>query len=200
MDGDEFAAQLAQFSSLEQLSNMNATLKESLDVNLQLTQSITNTMTAALIGNNAKLDGNTIKYDGQDSITLGYILPATVESCEIEIYDKGGALIKTIKDIPRDKGEHKLSWDFTDNDGNTVANGDYTFEVKAKNSRGNDVTAKLFKIGLIEGIRFTENGTLVLIDGAEYALNEITEILYNNSNNSNGTANETGGSEGTWLK
>lgn len=200
MEGDEFAAQLAQFSSLEQLSNMNAKLQESIDINMQLSQSITNTMTAALIGSNAKLDGDAFKYSGQDSITLGYKLPANVEKCSIEIYDSSGTVVKTITDVPLTKGEHKLSWDFTDNEGNTVANGDYTFDVKATNASGNDVTASLFKIGLIEGIRFTESGTLVLIDGAEYGLNEITEVLYNQGSSTGGTTQDTGGNEGSWLK
>ena len=54
LDGTDYSAQLAQFSSLEQMQNINDTLNMSLDANYLLTQSITNTMTAGLIGKGSK--------------------------------------------------------------------------------------------------------------------------------------------------
>ena len=59
MEGTEFTAQLAQFSSLEQLSNMSDSLEQSINANYQLTQAVNNTMTAALIGKEVKLEGTT---------------------------------------------------------------------------------------------------------------------------------------------
>jgi len=42
MKGDEFATQLAQFSSVEQLNNINTSLTDSLNANYMLTQAINN--------------------------------------------------------------------------------------------------------------------------------------------------------------
>jgi flagellar basal-body rod modification protein FlgD len=54
MDNTEFTAQLAQFSSLEQLQNMNTQMN-----NLVLSQSsLQNTMLSDLIGKKVKISGN----------------------------------------------------------------------------------------------------------------------------------------------
>ncbi|MDP3830447.1 MAG: flagellar hook capping FlgD N-terminal domain-containing protein, partial [Ignavibacteriaceae bacterium] len=66
MEGSEFAAQLAQFSSLEQLSNLNELTAQSIDANYYLTQSINNTMTATLIGKDVKLSGNVLNVKGDE--------------------------------------------------------------------------------------------------------------------------------------
>ena len=97
MDSSQYSAQLAQFSSLEQLSNMNSLLEMSVNANFQLTQAVSNTMTAALIGKEVKLTGNEITYNGQESTGLGYNLSGEANSVEIKIYNETGTLIRTIK-------------------------------------------------------------------------------------------------------
>ncbi|KAF0151645.1 MAG: flagellar hook capping protein FlgD [Ignavibacteria bacterium] len=177
MDGTAYASQLAEFSSLEQLSNLNSAIKDSLAANLQLTQSVNNTMVAALIGKEAKIDGNSLQVTGQNNITLGYTLPPNALSAKIKIYNEKGALIKIMEEIPLNTGSNKLSWDCTDNNGDKLPNGNYTFEVEAKNMSGGNLKVNTFKIGLIDGVRFTENGTVLKVDGAEYSIADILEIL-----------------------
>ncbi len=55
MDNSQFSAQLAQFSSLEQLQNLNDQMSQSIDANYLLTQSINNTLTSTMIGKDVKL-------------------------------------------------------------------------------------------------------------------------------------------------
>lgn len=176
MDGSQFAAQLAQFSSLEQLTNINDTLNYSIDANYYLTQSINNTLAATLIGRDVKLSRNDFNYSGQEQQTLGYNLGSNAINVTVKIYNEGGALVKTIEDAPGEAGENKLNWDFTDNDGNTVPEGKYTFEVEAID--GNDLTVSTdkFVLGLIEGVKFTETGTVLVVNGAEYNLADILEL------------------------
>lgn len=189
MDSSQFSAQLAQFSSLEQLQNINTTLKQSMNANFALTQAVNNTMTATLIGKDARLSSNKITYNGesggQDSAKFGYNLPAQAADVTVKIYNSDGVLVKTINNLEKDAGEHKLSWDFTDNEGNKVGNGDYTFKVEATDMSGEDMTIDSFSYGTIEAVRFTENGTMLVINGVEYNLSDISEIL--NSNNPTST-------------
>lgn len=176
MEGTEYTAQLAQFSSLEQLTNMQNTLEEMVNSNYLLSQSITNTMSASLIGKGVKLDGGKFEYNGQDEIMLGYNLPQNAKNVTIEIYDSNGKLVKSIENASDKKGDNKLSWDFSDNSGEKVPIGEYTFSVKAKDFNDSDLSVNLFKYGIIDAIKFTDKGTFLIIDSIEYSLADVTEI------------------------
>lgn len=176
MDGTAFSAQLAQFSSLEQLTNLNEYMKQSIDANAILTQSINNTLITNMIGKEVKINGGELKVNGQDSLALGYTLPAEAKSAQLKIYNEAGGLVKIIDGIPTTSGSSKLFWDLTDNNGNKLPNGKYKFEVDATNLSGDKMTLGLFKVGLLEGVRFTENGTVLIVNGSEYSISEITEV------------------------
>lgn len=181
MDGTEYAAQLAQFSSLEQLTNLNTYLKQSIDSNYMLTQSINNTLLANLIGKEVKVSGNELKVDGQENITLGYDLTDGVKSAKVNIYNEYGTLVKSIE-ASNKKGSNKLLWDLTDNNSEKVASGKYTFEVMAYDFNDQKVNVTSYKIGLIDGIKYTENGTMLIINGVEYSAGDILEIVNKISN------------------
>ncbi|MHB8905392.1 MAG: flagellar hook assembly protein FlgD [Melioribacteraceae bacterium] len=181
MDGTAFSAQLAQFSSLEQLTNLNTYMKQSIDANATLTQSINNTLITGLIGKGVKLSGGDIKVNGQDSITLGYNLPTEAKTAQINIYNESGALVKTLDGISTTAGDNKLSWDLTDNNGNKLPKGNYKFEVDAVNLSGDNMTLDIYKVGTIDGVRFTDQGTVLLVGGAEYSLADVAEVLNNTS-------------------
>ena len=186
MDGSQFASQLAQFSSLEQLSNLNQNVQDSIQSNFYLTQSINNTLTATLIGKGVKISGNEINHSDQESIQIGYNLPYNGVTGTLKIYNEAGEVVKTFEDIPLGSGDHKLSWDFTDNDGNSVAEGKYTFKVEAKDPDDNDIDAQTFMYGAIDGVKFTEEGTMLMVNGTEYNLSDILEILNDVSGGSDG--------------
>ena len=177
MEGADFAAQLAQFSSLEQLSNLNEYTKQAIDANFLLTQSINNTLTANLIGNDVKLATTAIKFDGQNSVRIGYKLPTDASSVKIKIFNEDGVLIKTIENASTAAGETKLSWDFTDNNGNKVPTGNYRYEVEALNTQGTAMTIESYLYGTINGVRFKDTGTVLIVDNIEYMLSDILEVI-----------------------
>ena len=177
MDNTAFTAQLAQFSSLEQLSNINTSLTQSINANLMLATSVNNTMSATLIGKEAKLSTTTIQKNGKDTATLGYTLPGEAVSATVSIYNESGALVKTIENASTTKGDNKLSWDFSDNQGNTLPDGNYTFSVQAKGSNGVDMSAANFIYGKISGVKFTDAGTKLIVNNSEYLLSDILEIV-----------------------
>ena len=176
-DGTQFASQLAQFSSLEQLSNLNTSVNNSINANYLLTQSINNTLSSTLIGKEVKLGSNTLQYTGQGSIDFGYNLASDASKATVQIYDSNGALVKTIDDAPISSGDNKLSWDFTDNNGNKLPQGDYTFKVSAVDGSGADMAPSPFQFGTIDAIRFTNQGTKLVVGGTEYQLSDIMEII-----------------------
>lgn len=177
LDGTDYSAQLAQFSSLEQLQNINDNLNLSLDANYLLSQSVNNTMTAGLIGKDVKIAGDTITFEGQDTTSIGYDLIAPADNIKINIYDSNGVLVKTFKDLETEAGEYKLSWDFTDNNGNDLGVGDYRVEVDAQTLGLTPMEVAQYFVGPIGAVRFSAEGTTVVVNGREYDISEVFEVI-----------------------
>jgi flagellar basal-body rod modification protein FlgD len=152
-------------------------MKTSIDANFYLTQSINNTLAATFIGKEAKLSTNKFQFNGQESQTIGYNLNSRATNVTIKIYNEDGALVKTIENAPANAGDNKLSWDFTDNNGNTVPYDKYKFEVEAVDADSKPISSTKYVLGKIGGVRFTEFGTKLLINGNEYNLSDILEIF-----------------------
>ena len=185
MDGTAYAAQLAQFSSLEQLTNLNDSMDRSIDADYYLSQSINNTLTATLIGNDVKLSSPVLNNIGQDDIDFGYTVPATASEVTIQIFNEHGALVKTINEENISSGDHKLSWNFSDSNGTKLPEGSYKFEITAKDMQGENMSIQSYGLGTIDGVKFGENGTTLIVGGIEYNLADIMEIL-NPSSEENG--------------
>ncbi len=177
MEGTEFASQLAQFTSLEQLMNLNDSMDTSINANYYLSQSINNTLAATLIGKEVKLSGSTFQNNGQENATIGYNLSTMASSVTVNIYNESGQLVKTIQNAPKNSGDNKLIWDFSDNDGNSVPQGRYTFKVEPKDAESNLMSYSTYVLGKIDGVKFTENGTMLVVNGAKYNLSDIMEIF-----------------------
>jgi flagellar basal-body rod modification protein FlgD len=173
----EFAAQLAQFSSLEQLTNMNTALKSSLDSNLLLAQSINNTMAANFIGKTVKASTNQMQLSGGQA-TFGYDLFANAESVKVTIRDRNGAVVKTMEASTdkRRQGENLFEWDGKDNGGIQLRDGTYTFSVEAKSANGDNLSADPLALGKITGVRFKADGAVLVLNNLEVPLGSVTEI------------------------
>ncbi len=180
MDGTQFASQLTQYSSLEQLINLNSSMDTSINANYYLSQSINNTLAATLIGKEVKLNGSSFQNDGQTNTTLGYNLSTAASSVTIKIYNESGALVKTIENAPKNSGDNKLIWDFTDNDGNSIPQGKYSFQVEPKDADSSLLSYSAYVLGKIDGVKFTENGTMLVVNGGQYNLSDIMEIYNSN--------------------
>jgi flagellar basal-body rod modification protein FlgD len=177
LKGTDFAAQLAQFSSVEQLSNINTNILQSIDSNYVMTQSINNALAATYVGKDVRAVSDTFHYSGADNAELGYSLPAAADTVTVRIYDASGNLVKTLTPGGLDAGDNTLAWDGTNDQGQHVAAGTYTFTVDAKDSAGGSITPTSFIVGKVGGVRFKSDGTVFVIDGIEVKLSDILEIM-----------------------
>ena len=71
-----------------------------------------------------KLVSPVLQNVGQDDVSFGYKLPSAATNVTVEIYNEQGALIRTINVDEENfsEGDHKLSWDFSDDNGTKVPN------------------------------------------------------------------------------
>jgi flagellar basal-body rod modification protein FlgD len=177
-DNQEFATQLAQFSQLEQLSDIRSLLEEQVQTNLLLTQTISNTALPGLLGKNARAMSDEVYFDGENSVKIGYNLAYASNSGELIIKDSAGKEIRrlTIAADELGRGDHDIIWDGTDADGNAVALGTYSVEAVMKDGNGTTFNADTYTSGRIEGVKFKAEGTMIVINGMEIPLQYISDI------------------------
>jgi flagellar basal-body rod modification protein FlgD len=175
MESYEMAAQLAQFSSVEQLTQVNSNL-------LKLQSSVassTNAQLMNLIGKEVTGTTSTIQWkDGQAS-TISYQLDSPAE-VDIYISDSKGNLIRTIKVTGQEAGSHDFQWDGKNDSGQTAAAGDYTCSIQSVDSSG--ITTDL--TGTIRGQVYSfrlEGGSPYLImngqNGIKLPVGNILEVM-----------------------
>jgi flagellar basal-body rod modification protein FlgD len=127
MENTEFVAQLAQFSSLEQLMGVNSNLGL-----LQVAQTaMTNSQVAGLIGREIEARGDTLNHtSGPEAINFD--LSSSAKEVTVKVRDAKGNLIRTIDAGSRIGGVNSVTWDGKDSMGNTMPAGTYSVEVTAK--------------------------------------------------------------------
>ncbi len=176
MSGAEYAAQLAQFSSVEQLQNINTSLTASIDANYLLSQSVNNTMAASLIGKDVKLAASAFTFDGSSDVTMGYALTGEAGEVTIGVYNEKNEKVREITASGHSLGEHEEVWDGKNDNGTAVPAGQYTFKIAATDANGKAVTTSQYLWGTIDAVRFTTAGTVVVINKTEVGLNNILEV------------------------
>ena len=130
LKNEEFVAQLAQFSSLEQLINMN----ESLSALNLLQSSINNSQALNLIGKRITVSGNALQINDGEASRLSFVFTEDADSATLKVLNGDGETVRTIELGSRDVGRHEYDFDALDDSGEPLPDGDYTFQITGVNS------------------------------------------------------------------
>ena len=122
-DNTEFVAQLAQFSSLESMQNLTSTV----DTISNLYQSSQALQASSLVGRSVIVDAGSTTVDTTKGMTGTVVVPAASTATNVKIYDAQLNLVKTIDLGSQSAGSASFSWDGTNEAGETVASGNYSF-------------------------------------------------------------------------
>ena len=120
-DATEFTAQLAQFSSLEQLFNIN----ESMEDLSSAQQQSDRFSTMELIGKTVSYQDGDFTMDAEGSTSVGYELDGLAASVTLFIKDESGATVATLHPTDLTEGSHFIEWNGMNSDGEHVPAGDY---------------------------------------------------------------------------
>jgi flagellar basal-body rod modification protein FlgD len=191
-DPTEFTAQLAQFSSLEQLTNLNKSMEglTTAQVNSEKLSAL------SLIGKDVSYNGSEFTFDSQP-IELGYQLDGAATSVTLSIQDANGKTVHTIQAEASElnAGNHFISWDGTGLDGNPVASGNYKIVLQASAAgEGASVAAapllrsEVTGVDLSSGMITTTAGEvqfrdIIGVTEAKTATTATSNTLINTSNN-----------------
>lgn len=163
LQGHDFAAQLAQFSSLEQLLNINESVSLNGEMTSLLASSMNSGVAAGLIGKNVEAAGNRMGWSGEGEVPFTFELPEDASEVTIEIRNEKDVLVRTIKLEATADGRHTQTWDGNTDDGATAPEGVYNYTVKGKNSDGKDISGSPLIKGKVDRITFGAEGIFLWI-------------------------------------
>ena len=173
----EFVAQLAQFSTLEQLTTMNSNLEESLIFNQSVTESINNSMMVNFIGKSVSAESNEFLFDRLNSVDLQFELDQDILQGTIEILDNDGSVVRTISLDTMTAGLRSVTWDGLTNLGVSAESGNYSYSVTVYDMVGNEQEASPVFTGIVEGISYKDGTTHLDINGMLVPFDKVTHII-----------------------
>ncbi len=186
----EMAAQLAQFSGLEQMTNINTTLQEM----KQGAKPVEQFQALNLIGKQVAGDSSKITRSNLDKThEVKFNLPQDAQETNVSILNQKGEVVRTMKFPLLKTGENKFSWNGEDDKGNKAKEGDYKAKIEATNSAGAKLDIKTDFTGIVTGMSFSNEGPVLQVGKQTIRLKDIRQFsdpsLSNNDQKSNDVTN-----------
>src|SRR5574337_74639 len=167
-DNTQFVAQLAQFSSLEGITNLNTSM-ESMSKGMASLESFNS---AGLVGRAVKAGGNQFAFSGSP-VVFGYDLANTAASTSIIVHDGAGKAVKSITMGPQQGGYYEVNWDGTDDNGKMTGPGAYTFTVNAKDAGNSAVGALPYVTGLVSSVALDAGRASLNVGGKMVSMDSV---------------------------
>lgn len=169
-DATEFTAQLAQFSSLEQLFNVNDNL-ESMGNTSGEVQRLS---ALSLIGTEVVTTSSEFRFGG-NPLKLGYDLDAPASEGSLYIRNAAGNTVASFSLSDMDAGRHFVDWDGTDGNGNKLPEGKYTLGVSAFNGDDAVVSTALVRSRVV-GVDLIDGGDMLVTDSGDFRLADVESV------------------------
>jgi flagellar basal-body rod modification protein FlgD len=169
-DTNKMVSQIAEMSSLEELSKISTQL-ESMTTALTSNQAIS---AATLVGQKIMADTSKATLDEAGSVPIKMTIPDVALSTTLEIRNADG-------DMVREMGvdQESFVWDGRDNEGNELAAGEYNFKALSIDGEGVKTTLMTRLPAKIEGVTISgPNGTELNVSGVgKIGLTEELDIV-----------------------
>lgn len=167
MDGKQMAADLAQFSGLEQLLNINEQLAAQQGQFNTLAMAVSNSSAMNAIGKSAVVDSDKVMLTKDADGNLGGTVLA-------DIAQSGVATLTLLDKSGREVGSRSLgyvgtgsmkSFDIGSAAAGATAEGAYQVRIDVAGTDGKDVPQHTYAVGKIDGMTFGQDGSAMLTMG-----------------------------------
>jgi len=184
MDTTQFSAQLAQFSTLEQLYNVN----ENLDSIKGIQSGDSKYNALGLMGKDIQAQSDSLLLDEGSPATGAFYLDSAAESCIVRIYDESGKAVKDIDMESEYAGTNTFEWDGRDENGNKLEPGVYSYDVSAISPEGDMLHVEKYLEGTVTRISLFEDEPVIYVNDIPMNMEQIVNIkMENNEAESEGT-------------
>jgi flagellar basal-body rod modification protein FlgD len=177
MEPNELTAQLAQFSSLEQLTAINTKLEA-------MGGSTKQTTTAALlglIGKQVRFDGSQLTLSDGSASNVQYTLAGPADRVAFTIRNAAGDVVRAVDLGRQAAGTHTFEFDGKDQNGVKLPDGTYRVEA-ASQAPGAKVATPLDLVvdATVDGVDLAGDSPALLVGGTRVPLDKVREIHVSN--------------------
>ena len=175
MQGDQMAAQLAQFSTLEQMQQMNSTLTTQSGAQTALLGAIQTSAAMGTIGHEVLAIGDGVQVGGNGATTqVTADIASNAVKATLNIYDANGKVVGS-RDLGAISGGRQ-TFDLGDAvDG--VKAGNYTYGIDAQDGDGNAVGVTTYMNGKVNGISSGTEGLVLNLGALEIPYANIVSVI-----------------------
>ena len=157
-NGQEMAAQLAQFSSLEQLTQIGSTLETQGGYLQGVIGSLASSGAQQAIGKPIVAYGNHVHVSAEGDASVRFTAGAGGGSATLRLFDAAGEEISSRPLGTVKAGDHQVALgDLT----NGLKEGWYTYSVQVVDPAGKAVPTTTYTAATVDGLRYTPDGPLL---------------------------------------
>lgn len=174
LESHELAAQLAQFTSLEKLNNIDTGIntlakQQNPDKNFDAL----NMIGRGIGGDSSKISRTDLKADHEVEFRLG----AAAMNVELSIKNAAGQEVKKLIASNLKAGPNKVRWDGVIESGAPAPEGEYSVDIVAKNSSGQKIAAETRFEGIVTGVNFTNEGAILMVGQQSIKMKDVKKIF-----------------------
>jgi len=188
MKQDKIAAELAQFSSLEQLTNLN----EKFD-NMNKNQNVEDKFYgASFLGKEVVTSGSTLKFEGEGSdADILFNLDKPASKVLVRIYDGKNNMVGEIWKENIGRGNQNFEWDGEQLDKSISAPGEFRTQVFAWDKFADPIDVQTKSVGTVESVFFENGETVLLVEGKKVFLRDVDSFHVPGKNQENAVNEQT---------
>jgi len=175
MQGDQMATQLAQFSSLEQLQDINTSLTDQQTSQSSLLGAIQANAAVGMIGHTVVAQGNEVQLGGSNgasNVTVN--LASAGVSGTLHIYDASGREVGSRAVGALSAGKQTID---IGSAADGLPDGSYTYSLDVKSGAGTAVDVSTYTVGKVDGVSTGTNGLVLTAGGLTIPYANVTQIL-----------------------
>lgn len=176
MQDEDFIAQLAQFSSLEQMNNIAEGISQANDTDFLQMQSLNNALATNLLGMDVVTSMDGLYYDGENSAKVNYSTDQYASQMTFSIWDSSGEFVTSITEEDVEVGTHTISWDGRDSLGNTQPEGYYTVSAEGVDASGDTFTPPVTMVVKVDSVIYKDGVAYLRAGGLELSLGEVIAV------------------------
>lgn len=179
MDDANFTGELAQFSQLEQLTQINEGIGGMSKTTVQQQM----VSAASYIGKDIRAVGDNLSIHDDGSVSsLYYLLGDNATNVFANIFDKDGNIVRTIELGAQASGEHEYVWDGKDWKGEALPEGTYYVALAAEDEEGTPIITQTEVSGRVAAVTYSNGANyLRLDDGRIVAFDYVKEVVATNT-------------------